>query len=676
VKSLSKTEIEFLDSLKKIGISKSLCESVNGIRRAVFENDTVGTHGVLMSDEDIAEQYSGWWIGSIKMYKDGDVGLEFYYPNADDIDYDSYTYMIIGKHHDGRYYDKNDNWTPESEFKRIVDVVKLAKNVLKPEEDIVFNNKEEFDNWVEENSRKVGDVFESMEDTDYENPLSMYGVPMSERENIKKQTDAFSSWMCRNNKYGILANDYFKGGETHDEVIVELAKEASRDSGMEISFDAAKRVVDSIFGYVSKAMEMKHKEDLTMPRNEAEIRENSDGYLFLESICSICDKAEASAIITVFNAVYPEHAISESTNNIRKEVFEGAGDITCGFDPESAIRDYEDYCDEQSMISECRDEIAKKYFKELCDHIDDLENEACYVWSRFKNAIRDGVQGEELKEIEKEYHRYATEMKVSLNELKDKVNEKIIELNKSNPDEYPLVLIESRLGEMFAPAMKKVKNVALAGALAGNMALAQPSDNAEYDQTADNTDAPAYYEDGWDNMTQDKLNALNREVGAKVTVVGDSPIADISDMGYLERQKKDVDKYKYVDMDELFSNEVGRVSSDHDRDFVMGFGHGESGDIHEAARLAAAAAEKDFHEVMSDEMELINYANAHSSNVDLPLSENDELYDVKYFYDEESQVYHAFVMTVERGYTEWALDHNMESSSSASERMNRISKIR
>ena len=200
VKSLSKTEIEFLDSLKKIGISKSLCESVNGIRRAVFENDTVGTHGVLMSDEDIAEQYSGWWIGSIKMYKDGDVGLEFYYPNADDIDYDSYTYMIIGKHHDGRYYDKNDNWTPESEFKRIVDVVKLAKNVLKPEEDIVFNNKEEFDNWVEENSRKVGDVFESMEDTDYENPLSMYGVPMSERENIKKQTDAFSSWMCETRK--------------------------------------------------------------------------------------------------------------------------------------------------------------------------------------------------------------------------------------------------------------------------------------------------------------------------------------------------------------------------------------------------------------------------------------------------------------------------------------------
>jgi len=78
---------------------------------------------------------------------------------------------------------------------------------------------------------------------------------------------------------------------------------------------------------------------------------------------------------------------------------------------------------------------------------------------------------------------------------------------------------------------------------------------------------------------------------------------------------------------------------------------------------------------MSDEMELINYANARSSNVDLPLSEDDELYDVKYFYDEESQMCHAFVMTVERGYTEWALDHGMESSSSVSERMKRISKI-
>ena len=556
MKTLSKTEMEFLDSLKKIGISKSLCESVNDIRRAVFENDAVGTHGVLMSDEDIAEQYSGWWIGSIKMYKDGDVGLEFYYPNADDVDYDSYTYMVIGKSYDGRYYDKNDNWTPESEFKRIVDVVELSKKVLRPEEDIVFNNKEEFDNWVKENSRKVGDVFESMEDIDYENTLSMYGVPMSERENIKKQAEAFSSWMCHKNKYGILANDYFKGGETHDEVIVKLAEEASRDSGMEISFDAAKRVVDSIFGHVSKAMEMKHKEDLTMPRKEAEtdstmpsktteIRESSDGYLFLESICSICDKSEASAIITVFNAVYPEHAISEA-----------------------------------------------------------------------------------------------------------------------------------RIGEFFAPAMKTAKKLAMAGALAGNLAVAQPSDNAEYDQTADNTDAPAYYEDGWDNMTKDKLNALNNEVGTEVTVVGDSPIADISDMGYLERQKKDVDKYKYVDMDELFSNEVGRVSSDHDRDFVMGFGHGESGDIHEAARLAAAAAKKDFHEIMSDEMELINYANANSSNVDLPLSENDELYDVKYFYDEASKIYHAFVMTVEHGYTEWALDHNMESSSSVSERMKRIQKIR
>ena len=547
MKALSKTEIEFLCSLKKIGISKSLCESVNGIRRAVFENDTVGTHGVLMSDEDIEEQYSGWWIGSIEMYKDGDVGLEFYYPNADDVDYDSYTYMVIGKHHDGRYYDKNDNWTPESEFKRIVDVVKLAKTVLKPEEHIAFDNKEEFDNWVKENSGKVGDVFESMEDIDYENTLSMYGVPMSERENTKKQADAFSSWMCRNNKYGILANDYFKGGETHDEVIAELAEEASRDSGMEISFDAAKRVVDSIFGHVSKAMEMKHKEDLTMPRKEAEIKykgESSDGYLFLESICSICNKAEASAIITVFNAVYPEHAISEA-----------------------------------------------------------------------------------------------------------------------------------RIGEFFAPAVKTAKNLAMAGALAGNLAFAQPSAADEYDQTADNTDAPVYYEDGWDNMTQDKLNKLKNEVGTKVTVVGDSPIADISDMGYLERQKKDVDEYKYVETDELFSDEVGRVSSDHDRDFVMGFGHGESSDIHKAAKLAALAAKKDFHVVMSEEMDLIN-ANANSPSIDLPLSKDDELYDVKYFYDEASQMYHAFVMTVERGYTEWALDHDMESSSSVSERMKRISKIR
>ena len=370
-------------------------------------------------------------------------------------------------------------------------------------------------------------------------------------------------------------------------------------------------------------------------------------------------------------------AMCESINNIRKAVFEEACNVVCGYDVDSAVRDFEDDSYEQSMIREYRDEIAKKYFKELCDRIDDLENEAYYSWSRIENAMRDGVKGKELKEIEKEYYQCVAEKEVSLDKLKDKVNEKIIELNKSNPDEYPLVLVESRLGEMFAPAMKKVKNVALAGAMAGNMALAQPSDNNYYQNNYD-YDSPAYDagDDGWDNMTPDHLNAVSQDVGAKVTLVGgDNENAEISDMDYLKGYKKGGD-YNYVNLDELFSNEVDRVYSSPDRDFVMGFGHGESNDIHEAARLAVNNAESEFDETMEEQTELNAYAKANDQDFESPLSENDEIYDIKYFYDEDSKTYHAFAMAIERGYNEWASNHRMEDRNSIMGRVNRVSKIR
>lgn len=41
---MNKNEVEFLNALRKIGFSRSLCESVNGIRKSVFE-----------SEEDFAE---------------------------------------------------------------------------------------------------------------------------------------------------------------------------------------------------------------------------------------------------------------------------------------------------------------------------------------------------------------------------------------------------------------------------------------------------------------------------------------------------------------------------------------------------------------------------------------------------------------------------------------------
>ena len=34
---MKKSEVEFLNALRKVGLSRSLCESVNGIRKAVFE---------------------------------------------------------------------------------------------------------------------------------------------------------------------------------------------------------------------------------------------------------------------------------------------------------------------------------------------------------------------------------------------------------------------------------------------------------------------------------------------------------------------------------------------------------------------------------------------------------------------------------------------------------------
>ncbi len=224
----------------------------------------------------------------------------------------------------------------------------------------------------------------------------------------------------------------------------------------------------------------------------------------------------------------------------------------------------------------------------------------------------------------------------------------------------------------------KLRDLLLTGALVGGMAAANAGEVGSYDQSDYDNNHIEYSagDDGWDNMTPDHLNAVSQDVGAKVTLVGsDNENAEISDMGYLKGYKNGGD-YDYVNLDELFSNEVDRVYNSPDRDFIVGFGHGESSDIHEAARLAVNNAESEFDETMKEQTELNAYANANDQDFDLPLSENDEIYDIKYFYDEDSKKYHAFAMAIEQGYSEWASNHGMEDRNSIMGRVNRVSNIR
>ena len=47
---MKKNEVEFLNALKKVGFSGSLCESISDIRKAIFENDDKSDKATIPPD--------------------------------------------------------------------------------------------------------------------------------------------------------------------------------------------------------------------------------------------------------------------------------------------------------------------------------------------------------------------------------------------------------------------------------------------------------------------------------------------------------------------------------------------------------------------------------------------------------------------------------------------------
>ncbi len=120
---MNKNEVEFLNALRKSGFSRSLCESVNDIRKAVFESEDDNTWLGIPGTRYL---WHGEWADPEIIYKD------ISFDEATIIDDLSYTYG--NEHPEDNSEEGFDDWLKTEEGKA------EAKNVLDNRVNAVYEN--------------------------------------------------------------------------------------------------------------------------------------------------------------------------------------------------------------------------------------------------------------------------------------------------------------------------------------------------------------------------------------------------------------------------------------------------------------------------------------------------------------------------------------------------------
>ncbi len=103
---MKKSEVEFVEALRKVGLSRSLCESVNDIRKAVFESEEYDEHS---GELEVSDEFQK----KVEEYNETHDRSLFDY--VSDFDEEGYTEVVLdGKHNfidkDGDLLWKGDEW--------------------------------------------------------------------------------------------------------------------------------------------------------------------------------------------------------------------------------------------------------------------------------------------------------------------------------------------------------------------------------------------------------------------------------------------------------------------------------------------------------------------------------------------------------------------------------------
>lgn len=118
----SNHEIEFLESLKKAGLSKSVCESINGIRRAIFEESKKepmnNDDAINYEQKAEGDEYDEWEIQGEQEEFESTKPYDFDIEQYDGVDYDPDSWL-----------DKELEYWEETHFDEIIEKYNKTHNI-------------------------------------------------------------------------------------------------------------------------------------------------------------------------------------------------------------------------------------------------------------------------------------------------------------------------------------------------------------------------------------------------------------------------------------------------------------------------------------------------------------------------------------------------------------------